>query len=125
MQLAMLAPYSNLATSVAAALVPTLLGPAKMKGPEENEPVNANKNAEEASLEGGNTQQILFYHKPPIQKYTYFLLRSVFRIASHNYHQGMQDRRTSAKGSTECYDTYMHCTITVTGTKIISTGSLR
>lgn len=52
MQLAMLAPYSNLATSVAAALVPTLLGPAKMKGSEESEPVNANKNAEEAIAEG-------------------------------------------------------------------------
>ncbi|XP_018375127.1 PREDICTED: uncharacterized protein LOC108768920 [Trachymyrmex cornetzi] len=52
MQLAMLAPYSNLATSVAAALVPTLLGPAKMKGPEESEPVNANKNAEGAPPEG-------------------------------------------------------------------------
>ncbi|KAL6257371.1 hypothetical protein P5V15_010944 [Pogonomyrmex californicus] len=50
MQLAMLAPYSNLATSVAAALVPTLLGP-KMKGPEENEPPNANKNSQEAPVE--------------------------------------------------------------------------
>ncbi|XP_014473915.1 PREDICTED: uncharacterized protein LOC106744031 isoform X2 [Dinoponera quadriceps] len=48
MQLAMLAPYSNLATSVAAALVPTLLGPKIPKGPEENEAVNANKNTEEA-----------------------------------------------------------------------------
>jgi len=125
MQLAMLAPYSNLATSVAAALVPTLLGPAKMKGPEESEPVNANKNAEGAPPEGGNRRQQIFYHKLSTQKYTYFLLRSVFRIASHNYHQDMQDRRTSAKGSTECYDTYMYRTITVTGTKIISTGSLR
>jgi len=75
MQLAMLAPYSNLATSVAAALVPTLLGPAKMKGPEvhpeESEPVNANKNAEAAPLEGNRRQQI-FYHKSPIRKYTYF-----------------------------------------------------
>lgn len=35
MQLAMLAPYNNLATSVAAALVPTLLGP-KLKVSEEN-----------------------------------------------------------------------------------------
>lgn len=51
MQLAMLAPYSNLATSVAAALVPTLLGPPKMKGPEESEPANVNKSAEEASME--------------------------------------------------------------------------
>lgn len=55
MQLAMLAPYSNLATSVAAALVPTLLGPPKMKGPEESEPANVNKSAEEASMEEGNT----------------------------------------------------------------------
>lgn len=55
MQLAMLAPYSNLATSVAAALVPTLLGPARMKGPEESEPVNVNKIVEEASAEGGNS----------------------------------------------------------------------
>ncbi|XP_076662986.1 uncharacterized protein LOC143366094 isoform X2 [Andrena cerasifolii] len=37
MQLAMLAPYSNLASSVAAALVPTLLGP-KVKDVEELEP---------------------------------------------------------------------------------------
>ncbi|XP_050452657.1 uncharacterized protein LOC126852192 isoform X2 [Cataglyphis hispanica] len=50
MQLAILAPYSNLATSVAAALVPTLLGP-KMKSPEESEPTNANKSAEEATAE--------------------------------------------------------------------------
>ncbi|EFN73827.1 hypothetical protein EAG_06469 [Camponotus floridanus] len=50
MQLAMLAPYSNLATSVAAALVPTLLGP-KMKSPEESEPANAGKSAEEAVTE--------------------------------------------------------------------------
>ena len=71
MQLAMLAPYSNLATSVAAALVPTLLGPAKMKGPEESEPVNANKNAEGAPPEGNRRQQI-FYHKSPTRKYTYF-----------------------------------------------------
>lgn len=35
MQLAMLAPYNNLATSVAAALVPTLLGP-KLKVSEDN-----------------------------------------------------------------------------------------
>lgn len=63
MQLAMLAPYSNLATSVAAALVPTLLGPARMKGPEESEHANANKNAEKAPVEGGNTQQTLFYYK--------------------------------------------------------------
>jgi len=60
MQLAMLAPYSNLATSVAAALVPTLLGPAKMKSSEENEAKNANKNVEE--VEGGNTRQTLIYH---------------------------------------------------------------
>lgn len=65
MQLAMLAPYSNLATSVAAALVPTLLGPAKMKGPEESEPANVNKSTEETPAEGGETQQILFYHKLP------------------------------------------------------------
>lgn len=37
MQLAMLAPYSNLASSVAAALVPTLLSP-KVKDTEETEP---------------------------------------------------------------------------------------
>ncbi|XP_014227187.1 uncharacterized protein LOC106652634 isoform X2 [Trichogramma pretiosum] len=37
MQLAMLAPYNNLATSVAAALVPTLLGPAKMRAALESE----------------------------------------------------------------------------------------
>lgn len=61
----MLAPYSNLATSVAAALVPTLLGPAKMKDPEESEPANMNKNTEEVLAEGGDTQQTLFYHKPP------------------------------------------------------------
>lgn len=48
----MLAPYSNLATSVAAALVPTLLGP-KMKGPEESELANAGKSAEEAIMEEG------------------------------------------------------------------------
>lgn len=63
MQLAMLAPYSNLATSVAAALVPTLLGPARMKGPEESESANVTKSVEEAPAEGGNTQQTLFYHK--------------------------------------------------------------
>ncbi|XP_015601297.1 uncharacterized protein LOC107270635 isoform X2 [Cephus cinctus] len=46
MQLAMLAPYNNLATSVAAALVPTLLGP-KLKVAEENEtPGSLNKNSE-------------------------------------------------------------------------------
>ncbi|EZA60845.1 hypothetical protein X777_13047 [Ooceraea biroi] len=50
MQLAMLAPYSNLATSVAAALVPTLLGP-KMKGAEESEPANISKSAEGALAE--------------------------------------------------------------------------
>ncbi|XP_072758120.1 uncharacterized protein [Anoplolepis gracilipes] len=50
MQLAMLAPYSNLATSVAAALVPTLLGP-KMKGPEECEAANAGKSTEETIAE--------------------------------------------------------------------------
>jgi len=54
MQLAMLAPYSNLATSVAAALVPTLLGPTKMKSSEESEAKNANKNVEE--VEEGNTR---------------------------------------------------------------------
>ncbi|XP_016842510.1 uncharacterized protein LOC100680409 isoform X2 [Nasonia vitripennis] len=37
MQLAMLAPYNNLATSVAAALVPTLLGP-KLKAFDDSEP---------------------------------------------------------------------------------------
>lgn len=37
MKLAMLAPYNNLATSVAAALVPTLLGP-KLKALEDGEP---------------------------------------------------------------------------------------
>lgn len=37
MQLAMLAPYNNLASSVAAALVPTLLNP-KVKNFEETEP---------------------------------------------------------------------------------------
>lgn len=58
MQLAILAPYSNLATSVAAALVPTLLGP-KMKGPEESESANANKSAEEATTEEGN----ILYHE--------------------------------------------------------------
>jgi hypothetical protein len=36
MQLAMLAPYNNLATSVAAALVPTLLAP-KIRVTDENE----------------------------------------------------------------------------------------
>lgn len=35
MQLAVLAPYNNLATSVAAALVPTLLGPAKLRALED------------------------------------------------------------------------------------------
>lgn len=59
MQLAILAPYSNLATSVAAALVPTLLGP-KMKGPEESESANANKSAEEATAEEGSI--ISLYH---------------------------------------------------------------
>jgi len=58
MQLAMLAPYSNLATSVAAALVPTLLGP-KIKGAEENESVNISKNTEEASAEEGDEQNIV------------------------------------------------------------------
>lgn len=72
MQLAMLAPYSNLATSVAAALVPTLLGPAKMKGPEESEPANVNKNAEEAPTEGGKQQT--FYYKS---------LRNVCKSISH------------------------------------------
>lgn len=61
MQLAMLAPYSNLATSVAAALVPTLLGPAKMK--EESKPANVNKSVEEAPVEEGNTHYTLFYYK--------------------------------------------------------------
>nr|KAF7427272.1 hypothetical protein H0235_006966 [Vespula pensylvanica] len=46
MQLAMLAPYSNLATSVAAAaLVPTLLGP-KIKDSEQNESANVEGNSE-------------------------------------------------------------------------------
>ncbi|XP_015190475.1 PREDICTED: uncharacterized protein LOC107073986 [Polistes dominula] len=46
MQLAMLAPYSNLATSVAAAaLVPTLLGP-KIKDLEKNENVNVEGDSE-------------------------------------------------------------------------------
>lgn len=54
MQLAMLAPYNNLATSVAAALVPTLLGP-KMKSSEESEPAKAAKSAEEETAEEGNT----------------------------------------------------------------------
>lgn len=46
MQLAMLAPYSNLATSVAAAaLVPTLLGP-KIKDSEENKSANVEGNSE-------------------------------------------------------------------------------
>ncbi|KAL2726839.1 uncharacterized protein V1478_007117 [Vespula squamosa] len=46
MQLAMLAPYSNLATSVtAAALVPTLLGP-KIKDSEERESANVEGNSE-------------------------------------------------------------------------------
>lgn len=53
MQLAMLAPYSNLATSVAATLVPTLLG-AKIKDTEENEPANASKSMEEVPVETGN-----------------------------------------------------------------------
>jgi len=53
MQLAMLAPYSNLATSVAATLVPTLLG-AKIKSTEENEPANTRKSAEEIPAEEGN-----------------------------------------------------------------------
>ena len=34
----MLAPYNNLATSVTAALVPTLFGPSKLKALEEGEP---------------------------------------------------------------------------------------
>ncbi|XP_071632419.1 uncharacterized protein [Temnothorax longispinosus] len=59
MQLAMLAPYSNLATSVAAALVPTLLGPVKMKNPEESAPVNVNKTAEEAPVEGESRVTII------------------------------------------------------------------
>lgn len=50
MQLAILAPYSNLATSVAAALVPTLLGP-KIRGTEESEPANMSKIVEEAPAE--------------------------------------------------------------------------
>lgn len=41
MQLAILAPYSNLASSVAAALMPTILGP-KIRSAEENEPANEN-----------------------------------------------------------------------------------
>lgn len=58
MQLAMLAPYSNLATSVAATLVPTLLG-AKIKSTEENEPANTRKSAEEMK-EGNVYAKILF-----------------------------------------------------------------
>lgn len=50
MQLAMLAPYSNLATSVAATLVPTLLS-AKMRSVEENQPANASKNTMETLTE--------------------------------------------------------------------------
>ncbi|KAK2584041.1 hypothetical protein KPH14_006492 [Odynerus spinipes] len=57
MQLAMLAPYSNLATSVAAAaLVPTLLGP-KIKDLEENERVNVEGNSEYSIK--GNSLKIL------------------------------------------------------------------
>ncbi|XP_066597252.1 uncharacterized protein [Prorops nasuta] len=45
MQLAMLAPYSNLATSVATALVPTLLSP-KIRNFEESEPASISKEVE-------------------------------------------------------------------------------
>ncbi|XP_020293300.1 uncharacterized protein LOC109859437 isoform X2 [Pseudomyrmex gracilis] len=51
MQLAMLAPYSNLATSVAATLVPTLLGAKLRSSVEENEPANASKSTMETLTE--------------------------------------------------------------------------
>ncbi|KAG7214106.1 hypothetical protein KM043_001464 [Ampulex compressa] len=52
MQLAMLAPYSNLATSVAAALVPTLLSP-KSKCTEQSETINLEKDGDQASKARG------------------------------------------------------------------------
>ncbi|KAL0122648.1 hypothetical protein PUN28_007400 [Cardiocondyla obscurior] len=68
MQLAMLAPYSNLATSVAAALVPTLLGPARMKSTEENEPANMKKILEEDSVEGESQVTKVCKIETPAQK---------------------------------------------------------
>ncbi|EFN77338.1 uncharacterized protein LOC105189677 [Harpegnathos saltator] len=71
MQLAMLAPYSNLATSVAAALVPTLFGP-KIKDPEETEATNANKNTEEVSQESRvTTTAKVCKIEEPVQKEVY------------------------------------------------------
>lgn len=62
MQLAMLAPYSNLATSVAAALVPTLLGP-KIKNTEEIEPANANNSAQEAPQGNARIANVFFINE--------------------------------------------------------------
>ncbi|XP_058799059.1 uncharacterized protein LOC131668699 isoform X2 [Phymastichus coffea] len=79
MQLAMLAPYNNLATSVAAALVPTLLGPTKFKpsvddatakptakGPENNNPsFNSNQQQQSQQQRQGNGKSLTSRLKSP------------------------------------------------------------
>lgn len=60
MQLAMLAPYNNLATSVAATLVPTLLG-AKMRSTEEN--TNASKSTMETLAEESGERKLYTLYK--------------------------------------------------------------
>ncbi|XP_076164237.1 uncharacterized protein LOC143145085 isoform X2 [Ptiloglossa arizonensis] len=60
MQLAMLAPYSNLASSVAAALVPTLLSP-KVKDTEETEPptftIDSEKNSKDRLMKTSKKEE--------------------------------------------------------------------
>lgn len=98
MQLAILAPYSNLATSVAAALVPTLLGP-KIRGTEESEPANMSKIVEEAPAEEGNVNRILLYFYITLYRiYMYSIEYYNFRIANHDHRQGVQSGGTGAGG---------------------------
>lgn len=91
MQLAILAPYSNLATSVAAALVPTLLG-SKLKGMEENESANVNKITEETS-NGKTIVKIISYKwyvtEEEKRNSMYFNKILLYRIASRNYYENV------------------------------------
>lgn len=92
MQLAMLAPYNNLATSVAAALVPTLLS--------QNYKVTAESNDQTANINGDGTNKtgkyiiylhkllLLFYiHKLIFYNYKNIIYNFIERLASKNDNQ--------------------------------------
>lgn len=59
MQLAMLAPYNNLATSVAAALVPTLLGPARINFGQAEQQIKKNQDTKPSKT---YTNVLIAYH---------------------------------------------------------------